>query len=471
MSFELVAQERRTIVSPKNGESNSNKESLDHYRKFSYSLKDISLLNGNRVKISGKDNAFAILDELNVVLFFASNPNPNAMENKMGDFAGRYEITFKINPVIYVNNKPVPFTEAVDYEKSIEVKLYGLHRLVAKTNGSVNRESKIVDAAAFLYGSMIVDINSLTQREKGYNKGMIPRYMAIFGTNDPREAFRLYKAGWGIDRPSVPVALELQGLTFKGDYAKQKEQSLQIKTAKAKDDFWDSPTNEVAETKKSRKDDFWDSPTVVANSNENKNIGVKMGTFIDKRDGKTYKWVDVNSRKWMTSDLKYDAGVISELDFYKKNGDYCYSYETAQKVCPEGWRLPTIEDINQIIISKEKSQCYGEYSYCDDWNYKINPDFYDEFSSFQNNENSYTVKYVPLWSSDKYKNEGDQYQSEVGFKFWIVESEFTSMKIRSGYPYGKNEYYFNKVYFYPSTRNMTVSGKYKFFLKVRCISN
>jgi len=118
-------------------------------------------------------------------------------------------------------------------------------------------------------------------------------------------------------------------------------------------------------------------------------------TFKDKRDNKVYKTIKIRNKIWMTEDLKFDMDdkgsvyypnemlnyneqQLSEaIEFYKMNKDSSYglkgidllkkfnpylsevinmnpdgwryyNYSASKIACPEGWRLPSNEDWNEL---------------------------------------------------------------------------------------------------------------------------
>lgn len=92
-----------------------------------------------------------------------------------------------------------------------------------------------------------------------------------------------------------------------------------------------------------------------------------QGIYTDPRDGETYRWVQYGNLQWMAQNYRYDTGIYDECRIYidpeewDQYGDYedfshsdvpkygmYYTLEGALKACPDGWRLPTEEDWEQL---------------------------------------------------------------------------------------------------------------------------
>ena len=70
------------------------------------------------------------------------------------------------------------------------------------------------------------------------------------------------------------------------------------------------------------------------------------GQFTDPRDNTVYPYTQIGTQTWMRRNLRYQGKGHPVMDSPVMAKTFCqfYTWEEAQSVCPEGWRLPTESD-------------------------------------------------------------------------------------------------------------------------------
>lgn len=101
---------------------------------------------------------------------------------------------------------------------------------------------------------------------------------------------------------------------------------------------------------------------ITIDTPENKPPVVNGMSMTDTRDNKTYQLMQIGGKLWMAQDLNY-AGVTSEC--YNEQESSCttngrlYTFNSAQKACPTGWRLPSREEAQAALDDESVPWTYS----------------------------------------------------------------------------------------------------------------
>lgn len=159
------------------------------------------------------------------------------------------------------------------------------------------------------------------------------------------------------------------------------------------------------------------------------NPDIDYGTFTDPRDGQVYKTTQFNGKTWLAQNINYydkddtlfvnSSMCLSDADkgsgdkgwTCEKNGRY-YRENAAHKACPEGWRLPSKADWNDV-----KNMDYTEST-------QYMPKLFSKISSVRNASDEFGLSLREQTLIDAY----GWYQAGVNYAyFWLEESVFAAV--------------------------------------------
>ena len=72
-----------------------------------------------------------------------------------------------------------------------------------------------------------------------------------------------------------------------------------------------------------------------------------LNQFTDERDGETYGYIELGNQTWMTENLRYITPA--QRDYFVTDYGLLYTWESANRICPEGWHLPTQNEWLELI--------------------------------------------------------------------------------------------------------------------------
>ena len=168
-------------------------------------------------------------------------------------------------------------------------------------------------------------------------------------------------------------------------------------------------------------------------ASSDKMITGQAGLFKDERDGKVYEWVRVGDQVWMAQNLafKADSGC-SPFRWKKRKAEkegYLYDWETAQKVPPKGWHLPSDDEYLKLITTvggTTVANTYHLFVEVDYYGLKFKPNgaYWADYK--RNGKGNFIggsmhpVKTTELWTSSSWPsaNNSQQFFGLFGIRYW-----------------------------------------------------
>lgn len=101
---------------------------------------------------------------------------------------------------------------------------------------------------------------------------------------------------------------------------------------------------------------------ITIDAPENKAPTVNGLTMTDTRDNKTYTLAQVGGKLWMAQDLNYEGSTsecYNEVAANCASNGRLYTFNSAQRACPSGWRLPNREEAQAAINDESYPWSYS----------------------------------------------------------------------------------------------------------------
>ena len=189
-----------------------------------------------------------------------------------------------------------------------------------------------------------------------------------------------------------------------------------------------------------------------------------QNTITDSRDGRAYRWVRVGSLDWFAENLAWQgAGAVyakSEVLNHVFGRHYTWSEATSGNLCPEGWRVPTNADWENLGAAL----CGKAVEFESDWDgaaNKVTADVYfngDRLWPFSvNNKHEVSVDWNPLPCGYQQTGDGRFYGLKTYGMWWSASS------------YDDSNAYYRYIYWDSADFRPGFTDKNGIGLSVRCV--
>ncbi|WP_163438637.1 FISUMP domain-containing protein [Fibrobacter succinogenes] len=140
--------------------------------------------------------------------------------------------------------------------------------------------------------------------------------------------------------------------------------------------------------------------------------------MTDSRNNKKYKVMTVKNQVWMVQDLNYEM-ADSNWAMNSRSDARLYSFTSAKKACPSGWRLPTKTEWENFRSNFVSLYISGEHClYAGNWT-ELNGHTADDFYGV----GIYPTGYVESYLSGGYQTVS-QFKTTSGAYFWASDGSY-----------------------------------------------
>ena len=89
----------------------------------------------------------------------------------------------------------------------------------------------------------------------------------------------------------------------------------------------------------------------------------RLSHYVDSRDGQIYKCIKIGDQIWLAQNFNYEiegSYCYNNNENHESKTGRLYTWEAAQKACPEGWHLPSDKEWQKLEehlgLSEKESQ-------------------------------------------------------------------------------------------------------------------